>query len=315
MQRRANSALHMSLIPLSVDEVEQLVAVGGSPTGVQYASYFGRTGRERYARLLESSIVSFLGVFFSYFLSFVLGGFLATIFGCLFLFWGILSPEFKAIQRNWEFYGGRPLVDTTDLDQDDDGWYIGRRTRDPDRAGLYGALFLGRIDDVCVVEDSSSTREYDLSEFSDYEMEKDELEQFTGQPYLLRCRCTDSTNRSLQIHSRLSEEYLTLEPGMSMLAIMLSTSPKFTSLAALTDLYVPEGQCWIGDYPYLDRAEVEALLAQDDEIWDALQVEGRDFLDEVDDTDAEDGEGDNNDLVTEGDSPDDRSLVYRKRKY
>ena len=31
--------------------------------------------------------------------------------------------------------------------------------------------------------------------------------------------------------------------------------------------------CWIGDYPYLERAELEALLAEDDDIWDALQDE------------------------------------------
>lgn len=30
---------------------------------------------------------------------------------------------------------------------------------------------------------------------------------------------------------------------------------------------------WIGDYPYLDRAELETLLAEDDDLWDALQLE------------------------------------------
>ena len=32
--------------------------------------------------------------------------------------------------------------------------------------------------------------------------------------------------------------------------------------------------CWIGDYPYLDRAEMESLLAEDDDIWFALEKEG-----------------------------------------
>ena len=75
---------HMALVPLPTEELEQLLAVG-APTGEQYATYWGRTPQERYGRILESSIVSFLGVFFSYFLSFVMGGFVATILGTLFL--------------------------------------------------------------------------------------------------------------------------------------------------------------------------------------------------------------------------------------
>jgi len=71
---------------------------------------------------------------------------------------------------------------------------------------------------------------------------------------------------------------------------MLSTSPKFTKLAGLTDVYVlpavddyddfendEDGDdnigVWIGDYPYLDRAELEALLGEDDDLWDDLQLE------------------------------------------
>lgn len=250
----------MSLIPLPVDELARLVATG-APTASQYSSYWGRTKQEQYGRFLESSIVSFLGVFFSYFLSFVLGGFIATLFGCLFVFYGVLSPEFKAYQRNWEFLGGRPLVDP---------WTV---EGDPERAGLYGALFLGRIGDVCVVEDSEAVEEFDLDTFSDYTMETDELERFTGQPYLLRVGCVDSSGRDLQVHARLSEEYLDLRPGMPITGILLSVSPKFTRLAALTDFYVPAAECWIGDYPYLDRAELEALLAEDDQIWNALQNE------------------------------------------
>ena len=240
--------------------------------------------------MVESATVGFLGVFFSYFLSFVLGGFVATILGCLFFFWGILSPELKAYQRNWEFLGGRSLVDMET---------VLNRGMDPEAAGLYGGLFLGRVADVCVVEDAQDTVEYDLADFADYTMESDELDRYTGQPYLLRVQCADRLGRTLQIHCRLSEEYLDLRPGRPATTLLLSTSPNFTKLAALTDVYVlPAAQqrdakatrlsgyyedeedddaaaagCWIGDYPYLDRAEVEALLAEDDDLWNALQLE------------------------------------------
>lgn len=264
----------MALVPLNVDELERLISSSGKPTGAQYATYWGRTMKERYGRLVESATVGFLGVFFSYFLSFVLGGFVATILGCLFFFWGILSPELKAYQRNWEFLGGRQLVDLESVQ---------RRRLDPEHAGLYGGLFLGSISDVCVVEDANDTvdQEYDLADFSDYTMETDELDRFTGQPYLLRVQCADRQGRTLQIHTRLTEEYLQLHRGMPATTLLLSTSPKFEKLAALTDVFVlPYDDdskeitgCWIGDYPYLDRPELESLLAEDDDLWDALQEE------------------------------------------
>ena len=208
------SRLSMSLVPLDKDEMQRLIAVG-APTASQYSTYWGRTNQERFGRSVESAIVSILGMCFSYFMSFVLGGFVATLFGALFLFWGILSPELKAYQRNWEFLGGRELVDPADLDL----------YQDPDRAGLYGALFLGYIRDVCVVEDTADdSYDYDLDEFSDYDPNDDELERFTGQPFLLRVSVGDSKGRELQVHARMMQDYLPIKPGMPVTGIMLSTT-------------------------------------------------------------------------------------------
>ena len=260
MNRRRLLSKRHALIPLPAIDVEGLIATG-VPTGPQYAAYWGRTPTEKYARFLESATVSFLGMFFSYFMSFVVGGFVATILGSLFVFWGILSPEFKAVQRNWEFLGGRELVDP---------W-----VNDSRHAGLYGSLFLGRIDDVCVVEDSlvSDKDEYDLADFMDYRMSSDDLEKLTGRPYLLRVKIGDETGRELQVHARLSEDYLDVVAGMPVAAVLLSTTTRFDQLAGITDLYVPDIGCWIGDYPYLDRAGLEQLLATDDELWETLESE------------------------------------------
>ena len=276
-----NTQRNMALIPLDVSTLERIISSSGKPTGAQYATYWGRTMKERYGRTIESATVGFLGVFFSYFLSFIVGGFIATILGSLFFFWGILSPELKAYQRNWEFLGGRTLVDF-DIVQE--------RRLNPEQAGLYGGLFVGHIEDVCVVEDTNDSEvdEYDLKGFSDYTMETDELDRYSGQPYLLRIRCTDQLGRTLQVHTRLSEDYLDLQPGMPSAMLLMSTSPTFSKLAALTDIFVLmsgedndviEG-CWIGDYPYLDRIEFEALLAEDDELWDALLDESSPLDDE-----------------------------------
>lgn len=263
-RQTAQTRCQMSLVPLSVDELEDLLVVG-TPSGLQYATYWGRTKREQYNRFLESAIVTFLGVFFSYFMSFVVGGFLATVLGGIFAFWGILSPDLKSRQRNYELLAGRKLVDPWTVNEYDD----------EDTQGLYGSLFLGRVEDVCVVEDTAATEEFDLKDFDDYTMDTDELEQLAGTPYLLRIRLSDNDSREMQIHARMSEGYLDLEPGMPALTVLLSKSQSFSSLAALTDVFVPDGDCWVGDYPYLNRPEMEALLGEDDDLWQELKMQGR----------------------------------------
>jgi hypothetical protein len=261
--------LEMTLMPLPVHELERLL-VTGAPTAAQYSTYWGRSSREKYGALLEASIVTLLGMFMSYFLSFVLGSFVASILGSLCAMWIILSPELRAYQRNWELRAGRDLVDPWSIDQ----------SEEEDKQGLYGALFLGRIQNVCVVEQVSSKDEYDLEEFLDYSMETDELEKWTGNPYLLRVEMHDKEGRDLQVHSRMSEEYLNLEIHQPILGVLLSTSQQFSSLAGLTDFYVPDANCWIGDYPYLDRDELEQLLEEDDDLWDVLQSQSVDATDE-----------------------------------
>lgn len=267
----------MTLIPLDKEEVHQLITKR-LPTPAQYATYWGRTSREQYNAAFESFGVSFLGVFAAYFLSFAVGQFVATILGMFAGFWVLLGPEFKAYQRNWELTAGRELVDPWT----DDDLYDGRGE---DKRGLYGALYLGRICNVCVVEDPYDLPqdEYPLEEFEGYTMETDELERITGKPFNLRLRVTDgissdygSNGRELQIHTRMSEEYLDLEKGMPVCTLLLSTSQAFESLSALTDFMVPDaGPCWIGDYPYLDRPVLENMFVQDDELWHALRMEGR----------------------------------------
>ena len=264
VSRATPRPLQMSLLPLPVDTLEDLLVVG-TPSGLQYATYWGRTKREKYNRFLESAIVTVLGVFFSYFMSFVVGGFVATILGGLFAFWGVLSPDLKSRQRNYELLAGRRLVDPWTVNDYDE----------ENQQGLYGSLFMGRVGDVCVVEDTAAEEEYDLEDFDDYTMETDELEQLAGTPYLIRVRLSDNEGRELQIHARMNEEYLDIQPGMPVATILLSKSQSFSTLAALTDVHIPEANCWVGDYPYLNRPEMEALLENDYDLRDSLRGQGR----------------------------------------
>lgn len=264
-QNKKVAPLH-ALMPLPVSELSLLLSTG-APTSSQYSTYWGRTSKEKYARWNEAALVTLLGTLLSYCLSFVFGSFIATLLGVVCCVWAILGPEVQATQRNWELLGGRSLVDPWIVEAEQQQDY-------QDLQGLYGALFLGRVADLSVVEDALSQVEYDVNDFEDYTMEDDELEQITGSPYLLRVRLEDAEGRTLQVHARMSEEYLSLQENQPVAGVLLSTSQTFTSLAALTDFVVPDAECWIGDYPYLDRYEMEGLLASNDGLyWDALQLE------------------------------------------
>ena len=249
---KSSSNLSMSLIPIPINELTEIIPVPSrlAPTGDQYLTYLGRTPSERFNTLFEGFSIAFLGSMFAYFISFVIGDFLATLLGIVFLFWPILSPEFKAYQRNWELIGGRDLVDVW---MKDDGIFRGIPR---DKRGLYGAYYVTNIQDVCVVDDvlAPAEDEYDLEEFMGYKREKDELEAITGIPWKLRLKLMDEENRGMQIHCRMSEDYLDVQPGMDMVGVLLSTSTQFTELAGMSDFCVLDDEgpvAWVGDYPYL----------------------------------------------------------------
>ena len=269
-KRCSSSLLHMSLLPIPVPVLNRLLTTA-VPTPAQYSTYWGVTTREKYNAIFEACGVGFLGVFAAYFFSFVVGQFVATILGVIAAFWIIISPELKAYQRNWELRGGRDLVDPWMFN--DDEYY------DEEVSGLFGAYYFGRVDDVSIVEDPSDgpRGEYSLDhpKFQDYTMETDQLERITGIPYQLRFRVTDSGGRTLQVHTRMSEEYLDIEPGMPVSAVLLSTSVDFDVLASMTDFCIPDAECWVGDYPYLDRAMFERELVEDSRLWNQFKKEGR----------------------------------------
>ncbi|KAL7512733.1 hypothetical protein ACHAXN_009838 [Cyclotella atomus] len=252
--KRSSSTLQMSLIPIPINELTSIIPVPSrlAPTGDQYVTYLGRTPSERFNTLFEGFSISFLGSMFAYFISFVIGDFLATCLGIVFFFWPILSPEFKAYQRNWELVGGRDLVDVWIKDE---GIFRGIPR---DKRGLYGAYYVAKIKDVCVVDDvlAEAEEEYDLEDFLGYRRDKDEMEALTGIPWKLRLKLMDEENREMQVHCRMSEEYLDLQPGMDMIGVLLSTSTEFTELAAMSDFCVLDEEgpiAWVGDYPYLAK--------------------------------------------------------------
>ena len=166
---------------------------------------------------------------------------------------------------------------------DEDDW----RGLPFDKRGLYGAYYATRIEDVCVVDDvlANADEEYDLEDFQSYSMEQDELESVTGIPWKLRLRLMDDEGRGMQVHCRLSEEYLDIQPGMNTVGVLLSTSREFVELAGMTDFCVLEaGPAWVGDYPYLDKDNFLRTLDENGVVDDLWEFEEReDEFDEDDD--------------------------------
>jgi len=312
----------MSLIPAPINELGKILPTPThlSPTGEQYMTYFGRTPRERYNSLFEGISIAFVGSMLSYFISFIIGQFLATCFGVICIFWPILSPEVKAYQRNWELLAGRPLVDVwMDDDEDIDGDFI--LSLPENKRGLYGAYYIATIQDVCVVDDvrATASQEYDLVEFSQYTQVRDEMMSITGIPWKLRLRLSDMAGREMQVHCRLSEEYLPIQCGMTAAGVLLSTSRKFTKLAGMTDFCIlnvlyddtdaddddgrqqqrggakttdanVEVVTWVGDYPYLDKALFLRTLNKNgitDKLIDGYYDKQEEDKDDTDDTDEE----------------------------
>jgi len=278
--------LQMSLIPIPVNELQDILPTPSklTPSGDQYVTYLGRTPQQRFNSLFEGVSIAFLGSMFAYFISFVIGQFFATLLGIIFLFWPILSPEFKAYNRNWELVGGRDLVDVW-MDEEDynNGYYD---LVPEDKRGLYGAYYVAQIEDVCVVDDvrASSEEEYDLEEFSGYTMATDELQSVTGLPWKLRLRLLDDEGRGMQVHSRMSEDYLDIQPGMNAVGVLLSTSKKFGKLAGMSDFCILDNVdgiavSWVGDYPYLDKDMF--LRTNENGVTDSLLLDYEDDGDEI----------------------------------
>jgi len=276
---RSTSRLNMALLPIPVSDLEQLLVLG-MPNGAQYGTYWGRTSRETYNAVFESVAVTVLGLFGSYFLSFVIGDGLATLMGAVFAFWTLLGPELKAYQRNWEFVGGRPLIDQWMDDEIMDNTFdiFGDEKEKGERAGnggMYGSYYIAHVSNVGVVGNVNvlPSEEYPLSEFYDYTMEKDDAERITGLPWMIRLRIKDNSGRSMQVHARMSEEYLDIQEGQPVVCVFLSSDRSFEMLSGLTDFFVPDAGCYVGDYPYLDRPYLNRMLESDEDLLELLDRE------------------------------------------
>ena len=70
----------------------------------------------------------------------------------------------------------------------------------------------------------------------------------------------DEFGRQLEIITQWQEAYSELRPQMKCECILASPKKDFSTLFTITEVWVPSCDCWVGDYPYLNRDAFESLV-------------------------------------------------------
>lgn len=71
---------------------------------------------------------------------------------------------------------------------------------------------------------------------------------------------SDESNRRLEIITQWQEGYAGLRVQMKCETVIASPVRDFSELFTVTELWVPSSDCYVGDYPYLNRRAFESLV-------------------------------------------------------
>lgn len=55
--------------------------------------------------------------------------------------------------------------------------------------------------------------------------------------------------------------YDNLERDARLCTILMSPTPDFSSITAMTDAWVVDGDIWVGDFPYVDKQRFKEIFA------------------------------------------------------
>jgi hypothetical protein len=70
----------------------------------------------------------------------------------------------------------------------------------------------------------------------------------------------DETDRQLEVITQWQPAYSELRSQMKCECIVASPSKDFNSLSTITEVWVPSCDCWVGDYPYVNRDRFQSLI-------------------------------------------------------
>lgn len=192
-------------------------------TGSQYAHYWGPL-----RNILRRLLISAAGVIIIWTLGKILGHqsfSLVLIFGITVGFYWLWGPVYWASTRN------------------------GNMRKYP-----YSGFWRGNVLDVYITEEIvSETETFD---------QQGQLVIVENRERRINVEVGDDTGFDLTIQAPLSPTHKLIKPGNVAELLILSKDPSLSVISRFSDIYLPEHNMWVGEYPYLER-NVFAQVSED----------------------------------------------------
>lgn len=196
-------------------------------TGPQYANVWGKI-----RDVLRRILISVIGVLVIWLLSVFLGESvegLKIILGSIIGLYWLWSPIYWASRRNAAY-----------------------------RKFPYSGFWRGRITDVFVSDELIGEEETVNN--------RGELVIVENRERRINVEVSDGSGFQELIQAPLKRLHKGIKPGQVAELVVLSRQPDLSRIAAVTDIYIPNLNLWVGNYPYLQRnvfAQVSDQLRED----------------------------------------------------
>ncbi len=196
-------------------------------TGSQYANVLGKA-----RDILRRVLISVIGVLVVWLLSTFLGdnvGGLKIILGPIVGLYWLWSPVYWASRRNAAY-----------------------------RKFPYSGFWRGRVTDVFVTDELIGEEETVNN--------RGELVIVENRERRINIEVADESGFQELIQAPLKRLHKGIKPGQVAELVVLSKQPDLSRIAAVTDVYLPNLNLWVGAYPYLQRnvfAQVSSQLKED----------------------------------------------------
>jgi hypothetical protein len=203
------------LIPLSRKKFEELIPLAA--TSNQYRYFWGRP-----ADALRRILISLAGVFGALLLGFLFSelgeAFEVVVFiaGAIVAFYWLWAPVYAATRRNREY-----------------------------RSYQFSGFWSGEVIDTFITEELKSTRET-VNKRGELVVIEDREKQFN-------LEVGDDTGFVATVKTPLKKSHRSIRAGDWAEMVVVSNRPDLSRIAKITDVYVPDANQWVSDYPYLRR--------------------------------------------------------------
>jgi hypothetical protein len=109
----------------------------------------------------------------------------------------------------------------------------------------YSGFFRGRVLDIYITQDLIGKQETVNS--------KGELVMVENRERRLNLEVEDETGFITEVQAPLNRTHQAIAPGQIAEMLVLSNLPDLSSIAKVTDVYIPSQNIWVSDYPILRR--------------------------------------------------------------